>query len=73
MVEYREKKFDAALADLSHAALIAPSAAAYFWLGRAFEDQGQKQAAEAAYESALQIAPDMAEARQRLDGLRSTR
>ena len=73
MVEYREGKLDAATADLSHAAQIAPSAAANFWLGRAFEDQGQKQAAEAAYEAALQIAPDMAEARQRLDALRSAR
>ncbi len=73
MVEYREGRWDAAAADLSHAAQVAPSAAANFWLGRTFEDQGQKQAAEAAYEAALQIAPDMAEARQRLDALRSGR
>jgi tetratricopeptide (TPR) repeat protein len=73
MVEYREEKLDAAVADLSHAAQIEPSAAANFWLGRAFEDQGQKQAAEAAYAAALQIAPDMTEARQRLDALRSAR
>jgi len=43
-----------------------------FWLGRALEDQGKREAAAAAYEAALQIAPDMAEAQQRLNGLRSS-
>jgi hypothetical protein len=40
------------------------------WLGRALEDKGQTPAAAAAYAAALQIAPQMTEAQQRLDGLR---
>ena len=73
MAEYQQGKLDAAVNDLSRAARMAPMAAADFWLGRALEDRGKTQSAIAAYESALQIAPDMAEARQRLNGLRSAR
>jgi tetratricopeptide (TPR) repeat protein len=70
IAEYREGKLGAAVADLSRAAQIAPMAQADFWLGRALEDQGQAQAAANAYAAALQLAPGMAEAQQRLDGLR---
>ncbi len=73
MAEYRQGKLDPALSDLLHASQISPSASADFWLGRALEGKGQTQAAAAAYEAALTLAPGMTEARQRLDGLRGVR
>jgi protein O-mannosyl-transferase len=69
LTEYRLHQLDAAVNDLAHAAQIAPFAPADFWLGRALEDLGEKQNAAKAYEIALKIAPDMAEAQQRLDAL----
>src|SRR4029077_3710205 len=66
IAEYRQGNLDAAVADLSRAAQIAPLAQADFWLGRALEDQGQVQAAANAYGAALQLAPAMADAQQRL-------
>ena len=72
MAEYRQGKLDAAVDDLFRASRLGPMAAVDFWLGRALEDQGKREAAAAAYEAALQIAPDMAEAQQRLNGLRSS-
>jgi tetratricopeptide (TPR) repeat protein len=76
IAEYRLRNLDAAVADLSRAAdlsgaQIAPLAQANFWLGRALEDKGQTQAAAAAYAAALQLAPNIAEARERLDALRA--
>jgi tetratricopeptide (TPR) repeat protein len=70
IAEYRQSNLDAAVADLSRAAQIAPLAQADFWLGRALEDQGKNQTAANAYAAALQLAPGMTEAQQRLDGLR---
>jgi Tfp pilus assembly protein PilF len=70
IAEYRQGNLDAAIADLSRAAQIAPLAQADFWLGRALEDKGQSQAAASAYAAALQLAPGMTEAQQRLDALR---
>jgi tetratricopeptide (TPR) repeat protein len=70
IAEYRQSNLDAAVADLSRAAQIAPMAQADFWLGRVLEDKGQTQAAASAYAVALQLAPGMAEAQQRLDALR---
>jgi Tfp pilus assembly protein PilF len=72
IVEYRAGNLDSAVNDLSHAAQIAPFAPVDFWLGRALEDNGQIQAAATAYEAALQLAPGMPEAQQRLDALRAT-
>jgi len=71
IAEYRQGSLDAAVADLSHAAQIAPLAQADFWLGRALEDKGQNEAAATAYDAAVRLAPGMAEARQRLDALRA--
>ena len=73
IVEYRQGKLDSAVSDLLHAAQISPSASADFWLGRALEDKGQTQAAATAYEAALQLAPGMTEAQQRLNRLRGSR
>lgn len=70
IAEYRQAHLDAAVADLSRATQIAPLAQADFWLGRALEDKGQSQAAASAYAAALQLAPGMVEAQQRLDSLR---
>lgn len=70
IAEYRQGSLDAATSDLSRAVRIAPLAQADVWLGRALEDQGQTQAAAAAYREALQLAPGMTEAQQRLDALR---
>jgi protein O-mannosyl-transferase len=71
MAEFQVRNLDAAVKDLSRAAQVAPSAQANFWLGRALEDKGEAQAAARAYEAALQIAPGMTDAQQRLDALRS--
>ena len=69
-LEYQEHNLDAALADFSRAGQIAPTPVAFFWLGRTLEDKGDLQAAVHAYETALQMAPGMNDARVRLDGLR---
>ena len=66
-IEYQEHDLDAAFADFSRAAQIAPSPVAYFWLGRTLEDKGDLQSAVRAYEAALQIAPAMNDARTRLE------
>jgi len=71
IAEYRQGNLDAAVSDLMRAAQIAPMAQADFWLGRAFEDKGQVQAAASAYGEALHLAPGMVEAQQRLDALRA--
>jgi tetratricopeptide (TPR) repeat protein len=70
IAEYRQGSLDAATSDLSRAARVAPLAQADVWLGRALEDKGQTQAAAAAYRQALQLAPGMTEAQQRLEALR---
>ena len=70
MAEYRLGNLDAAVSDLSRAVQVAPLAQADFWLGRALEDKGQTEAAAQAYGAALQLAPEMTEAQQRVDRLR---
>ena len=69
IAEYRSENLDAAIADLSHAAAVAPMAQTDYWLGRAFEDKGNVQGAVQAYRAALQLAPEMTEARDRLAAL----
>jgi len=71
MAEYRQGALDAAVADLSRASQIAPLAPADFWLGRALEDKNDVESAAKAYAAALQLAPGMIEAQQRLEALRS--
>ncbi|MBZ5700616.1 MAG: tetratricopeptide repeat protein [Acidobacteriia bacterium] len=71
MLELEAGKFDAALTDFSRAAEIAPSPAAYFWLGRALENKGEYQRAAGAYAAALRLAPGMVDARARLEALRA--
>ncbi len=66
-VEYQQGNLDAALSDFSRAAQIAPSAAASFWIGRILEDKCDFAGASRAYKEAILLAPDMKEARSRLD------
>jgi tetratricopeptide (TPR) repeat protein len=69
IAEYRLGNLDAAVADLLRAAQSAPMAQADYWLGRALEDKGNVSAAVQAYQAALQVAPGMTEARERLEAL----
>jgi len=57
LLEYRAGSLDAAQDDLAHKARIAPSPVTSFLLGGVFEDKGELQAAEAAYEDALRMSP----------------
>jgi len=68
--EMQTMNVDAAIADFSKAAQIAPSPLALYWLGRALESKGDAQQAASAYAAALQLAPGMSEARARLNFLR---
>lgn len=72
MIEQQGWDYDAAVADFTSASEIAPSPLAYFWLGRALEGKGQTRKAETAYAMALQLAPNMSEARARLAVLRAS-
>jgi tetratricopeptide (TPR) repeat protein len=69
VLEQQGGQFDAALADFTRAAQTAPSPIAYFWLGRALESKGDVVQAESAYQHALQLAPNLADARARLAAL----
>jgi protein O-mannosyl-transferase len=69
--EMQMRNTDAAIADFTKAAQIAPSPFALFRLGQALETKGENQQAANAYAAALQLAPSMAEARARLDALRA--
>jgi tetratricopeptide (TPR) repeat protein len=71
IAEYRLTDLDAAIVDFRRAARVAPLAQADFWLGRALEDKGQTDEARVAYRAALQLAPGMSEAQQRIDALRT--
>lgn len=69
--EMQTMNVDAAIADFTKAAQIAPSPLALYWLGRALENKGNMQQAVRAYAAALQLAPAMAEARARLNALQT--
>lgn len=69
-IEMRTGGVDAAVADFAKAASLGPSPIALYWLGQAYELQGKPQLAWKAYEMALKYAPQMTEARARLEALR---
>jgi len=69
MIEMQSQNLTAAIDDFSRAAEIAPSPQACLWLGRALETSGDLHRAEGAYAAALQLAPGMADARNRLEAL----
>ena len=68
-VEYRKRQLDAALADVSKAAQLLPSAKAYTVLGEVYEAKGNVEEAENSYQRALQIDPRAADASARLAAL----
>jgi tetratricopeptide (TPR) repeat protein len=70
-IEWQSGNVDAAVADFSHAAALAPSPLACFWLGRALESKGENSRAAEAYTAALRLAPGMADAQARLETVRS--
>jgi Tfp pilus assembly protein PilF len=70
-IEMQSRNVDAAIADFSKAAQIAPSPIALYWLGRALESKGDTQQAVKAYAAALRLAPAMTDARVRLEALRA--
>jgi cytochrome c-type biogenesis protein CcmH/NrfG len=62
---------DAAQVDLSWAVRLDPNnAMTCYWLGRVLEDKGNIALAESAYETALTLSPDLADAKAHLDALR---
>jgi len=69
IVEFRSSNLEAAIADFTRAAQIAPSPIAEFHLGEAFEHKGDYPSAELAYAAALRIVPAWTEARVRLEAL----
>ncbi|HXM92977.1 MAG TPA: tetratricopeptide repeat protein [Candidatus Dormibacteraeota bacterium] len=71
IIELQSWNLDAAVADFSRAAAIAPSPTACFWLGRALETKGDFRRAANAYEAALQLAPGFIDAQARLQALQS--
>jgi tetratricopeptide (TPR) repeat protein len=69
-LEYREGNLNAAEKDFSEALLLTPSSATCYWLGRVLEDKGELKRAESAYETALNLSPEMNEARTHLVSVR---
>jgi tetratricopeptide (TPR) repeat protein len=70
MIELESWNYPAAVTDFARATEISPSPMACFWLGQALERKGDYPRAENAYMAALQLAPEMTEARNRLEALR---
>jgi tetratricopeptide (TPR) repeat protein len=66
----QEGKIEEAITDLSHSLDLRPSAQGYFELGRTLEQAGRSGDALNAYEQALKLAPDDADAQKAADALR---
>jgi len=69
-IELESWNYAAAAADFARAAEISPSPVACYWLGQALERKGDYAQAANAYSAALQLAPGLTEARNRLEALR---
>jgi tetratricopeptide (TPR) repeat protein len=69
--QFRLGKFDDAIADFTQAASRSRSPLALYWLGRAEEAKGDFPRAKGAYQAALQLNPNMLEARRQLESLRA--
>ena len=69
-IELRSLNLDAAIADFTQAARLGPSPLACFMLGQAFEAKSDFLHATEAYMAALQLAPQMTDAKIRLDAVR---
>jgi protein O-mannosyl-transferase len=70
-LEFQAGKFDDAIADFSQACSRVASPLALYWLARAEEAKGDFARAKRAYGAALTLAPGMAEARSRLESLKT--
>lgn len=66
----REGKVEEATRDFVRSVQLQPSDQGYFELGRTLAQSGRNKEAIAAYQLALQISPNLVEARQALDALR---
>ena len=66
----KQGKLQEAIDDLTQSLNLQPSAEAWFELGRTYEQAGQVPMARGAYEQALKISPDYAEAQRAADALR---
>jgi tetratricopeptide (TPR) repeat protein len=66
----KQGKLDEAVSDLSRSLELRPTGQGYFELGRTFEQAGRVPEALDAYQQALKIVPDLAEAQQAGDTLR---
>jgi protein O-mannosyl-transferase len=73
LLAQKQGKRDEAIRDLSRAVELHPSAAGFLELGRALEQGNHRDEALAAYQEALKISPDLAEAQQALDALQGRR
>lgn len=71
LAQFQLNNFAAAEADFVAGANLAPNAGAAFWVGRAREARGNPVGAADAYRQALQLQPDMTEAKERLQALTS--
>ena len=69
MLAEREGKYDEAVTDLQRSVELNPTTHAYVALGRTFAHSGRATEARAAYQQALKINPDLAEAQQALQQL----
>ena len=69
VAECKLHNLSAAENDLNRAVAFGPSAVAQLWLGHVYEEQGHIEKATQAYDQALQIAPGLVEAQQRLDAI----
>jgi tetratricopeptide (TPR) repeat protein len=70
-IEFSSGKLDDAIADFTQVNARASSPLAFYWLGRAEQAKGDFARAKMAYLSALQLAPNMREARAQLESLRT--
>src|SRR6266478_3920382 len=71
--KFQLNNFRAAEADFVAGASLAPDAAACFWVGRSREAQGNTSGAIEAYRKALELQPELYDAKDRLDALLSGR
>jgi protein O-mannosyl-transferase len=71
LVEYTQGDLEAALKDFSQSLQLEPTPKAYLWQGKALEDKGSLTEAATAYQNALRAEPDLNEARDRLNAIRT--
>jgi tetratricopeptide (TPR) repeat protein len=70
---YRQGKYRQAADDYARASAVEPNPLVYLWWGEALEADGQAPAALSAYGEALHLAPDLEEAKARINSLRGKR